>query len=250
MDCEGRQGPRLLNAEARRAKQSDARVLKPDAYARWRSSPLGRITERIEQKAILASAGELRGLSLLDAGCGDGAYSILAWKRGAKVTALDASKSMIFAARERSLVEGARIDFVEASVEKLPFAAESFDVVFMVTVLCLVNSPLIALREAERVLRPGGRLIVGELGSCSLWALKRRLSGWLGNPFWSNAHFWTQYELHEVITNQGLKVRSTRGSIYYPPFGCAAQLLGGAEGVLSHLGGFGAAFLTVRAEKV
>lgn len=251
MDHEGRQGPRVLNhAEKAQAKQSDASALRPDSYARWRSSPLGSITERIEREAILAAAGELKGLPVLDAGCGDGAYSLLAWRRGARVTAIDTSDAMLDAARRSALVEGAPIDFIQGSVEHLHFAAESFDVVFMVTLLCLFNDPSLAVREIHRVLRPGGRLIVGDLGSYSLWALQRRLSGWLGNSFWRKAHFWTARELHRLIVKNGFRVESTRGSIYYPPVALAARTMCGAEGLLSHLGAFGAAFLTVRAVKV
>ncbi len=251
MDHEGRQGPRVLKqAENPQAKLSDASALRPDSYARWRSSQLGSITERIEQEAILAAAGELEGLPVLDIGCGDGAYSLLAWRHGAKVTVIDTSDAMLEAARVRAIVEGATIDFAHASAQSLPFASESFDVVFIVTLLCLLNHASLAVREAHRVLRPGGRLIVGELGSYSLWALKRRLSGWLGNSFWRKAHFWTVHELHGLIAKEGFRVESTRGSIYYPPVGFAARTMCGAEGLLSHLGTFGAAFLTVRAVKV
>ena len=76
---------------------------------------------------------------MLDAGCGDGEYSLLAQRRGARVTGIDTSEAMLDAARRRALVEGAPIDFIQESVEHLPFAAESFDAVFMVTVLCLVQ---------------------------------------------------------------------------------------------------------------
>jgi ubiquinone/menaquinone biosynthesis C-methylase UbiE len=240
----------LKQAVAPETDHSDAKTLRPDSYARWRSSLLGRVTERIEQEAVLAAAGELEGCSLLDVGCGDGAYSLLASKHGARVTAIDVSGAMLQAARGRAVAEGATIDFIQGSVEHLPFAAESFDVVLMVTLLCLVNDASLAVREAHRVLRPGGRLIVGELGSYSLWAVKRRLSGWLGNSLWKSAHFWTAHKLHELIAEEGFRVESSRGSIYYPPIGCTARALSRAEGALGHLGEFGTAFLTVRADKV
>ena len=76
MDHEGRQGHCVLkDAENPQAKQPDASTLSPDSYERWRSSPLGSITEQIEQEAVLAAADELEGLSVLDVGCGDGYYN-------------------------------------------------------------------------------------------------------------------------------------------------------------------------------
>ena len=45
----------------------------PRVYAAWRATPLGRITEVIEQRLIFELIGELRNARVLDAGCGDGA---------------------------------------------------------------------------------------------------------------------------------------------------------------------------------
>lgn len=229
---------------------SNAVDLSPDVYARWRSSYLGAATDRIEQEAIFAAAGELKGRFVLDAGCGDGAFSLRAEARGARVVAVDISEAMLNAARRRALSGATAVEFLTASVEDLPFDVESFDVVFMLTVLCTVNNPSRAVREAYRVLKHGGRLVVGELGKYSLWVLKRRLSGLLGNSFWSSTRFWTVQELRELISQQGLELKSARGCVYYPPIGCAARILRPAEGLLSHMGTFGAAFLTIRADKV
>ena len=52
--------------------------IRPEEYADWRNSPLGMITERIEQKTVFDLFGDLRGKRVLDLGCGDGSYSILA----------------------------------------------------------------------------------------------------------------------------------------------------------------------------
>jgi ubiquinone/menaquinone biosynthesis C-methylase UbiE len=53
------------------------------------------------------------------------------------------------------------IKVLEAYAEELPFEAESFDFVLMVTVLCFLADSFRALSEATRVLKPQGRLIIG-----------------------------------------------------------------------------------------
>ena len=221
----------------------------PDSYARWRSSFLGNITEWLERHAILAAAGDLRGRSVLDAGCGDGAFAVAAWEKGARVSGVDASQAMLEAAHTRALGSGARVDLVHASVEELPFPAGTFDVVVMTSVLCTVQDPLVALSEAARVLRPGGRLVLGELHRYSIWALTRRLRGWLGNQFWRGVRFWTVGEIRAMVHHAGLSVQYVRGCIYYPPWETAARLLWRADQPLSHLGTFCAAFLIVQAGK-
>ena len=221
----------------------------PDSYARWRSSFLGEVTERLEQHAILAAAGDLRGRSVLDAGCGDGAFAVAAWAKGARVSGVDASQTMLEAAHTRALGSGARVDLVHASVEELPFPADTFDVVVMASVLCTVEDPLRAVSEAARVLRPGGRLVLGELHVWSLWSLSRRLRGWLGNRFWRGVRFWTVGEIRAMVHHAGLNVQYVRGCIYYPPWETAARLLWRADQPLSHLGTFCAAFLIVQAGK-
>lgn len=230
---------------------STAKVLEvtPDSYARWRSSFLGDVTERLEQHAILAAAGDLRGRSVLDAGCGDGAFAVAAWAKGARISGVDASQAMLEAAHTRALSNGAKVDLVHASVEELPFPAGTFDVVVMASVLCTIQDPLRAVSEAARVLRPGGRLVLGELHVWSLWSLSRRLRGWLGNQFWRGVRFWTVGEIRAMVHHVGLNVQHVRGSIYYPPWETAARLLWRADQTLSNLGTFGAAFLTIRAVK-
>jgi SAM-dependent methyltransferase len=56
------------------------------------------------------------------------------------------------------------------------FAPDSFDAVTAVTVLCFMRDPVAALKELARVVRPGGRVVVGELTRWSAWALQCRLA--------------------------------------------------------------------------
>lgn len=53
------------------------------------------------------------------------------------------------------------IKVYRAVAEALPFRGDSFDLVVMVTVICFLRDPFLALTEATRVLKPGGRIIIG-----------------------------------------------------------------------------------------
>jgi ubiquinone/menaquinone biosynthesis C-methylase UbiE len=50
-----------------------------------------------------------------------------------------------------------------AMAAALPFRPDSFDLVMMVTVICFLRDPFLALTEATRVLKPGGRFIIGTI---------------------------------------------------------------------------------------
>lgn len=220
-----------------------------ERYARWRSSPLGAITERLEVQLVFELAGALEGKQVLDVGTGDGTYALEAARRGAKVTGIDLDPAMLAAARVRARSAGVAITFHEASAETLPFDDGSFDVVFAVTVLCFVSDADAAAREMTRVLAPGGRLVLGELGRFSAFALERRLRGWLGASSWERARFWSRSELEALVRAAGLDAVETRGAIFYPPSDRAARIAGPLDPLLTRLGAKGAAFLAQRADK-
>lgn len=106
---------------------------------------------------------------------------------------------------------GASADFEIARAEDLPFGAESFDVVVAITVLCFIENPAKALREMTRILKPGGRLIVGELGRYSSWAALRRIKGWFGSPVWRHAHFHSASDLRRFAKVEPLELDGVRG---------------------------------------
>ena len=93
------------------------------------------------------------GQRILDIACGPGPVSSLATMRGAQVTGIDFSAAMVAEARRRN----PGISFEQADAESLPFADGSFDAVVCGFGVHHFASPVRALAEARRVLRPGGQ---------------------------------------------------------------------------------------------
>ena len=221
----------------------------PDAYADWRRSPLGRITDALEERLLLDRIGPIRGLRILDVGCGDGVLATRLAQGGGQVTGLDASADMIAAARSRAKAAGVEVDLVEGDAGDLPFPAGHFDSVVSVATLCFVDDPRRAIREIVRVLQPGGRLILGELGRRNLWAAQRRAKGWLGADLWRVAHFRSRADLLALAADAGLKGATVTGAVFYPPLGLAAKAVAPLDPWIGRRTSVGAAFLVLSATK-
>lgn len=234
-------------------KQQDAVCdlpgLSPEAYVRWRASELGSITEGLERRLILDLAGDVRGRSVLDIGCGDGDLAVELSKRGAHVAGIDASESMIEAAKLRAGRDQVDVEFQVAAAQHLPFPSERFDIVIAVTILCFVEDVAPVFNEMARVLRPGGRLVIGELGKWSTWAAMRRVRGWLGSPLWRQGKFRTPKELYALAKQAGLTPETVNGAIYYPRWGVAARFLAPYDQSIGRRTTLGSAFLALHATK-
>ncbi|MFN3179539.1 MAG: class I SAM-dependent methyltransferase, partial [Thermus sp.] len=89
--------------------------------------------------------------------------------------------------------------WVEGHGEALPFPETSFDVVLLFTVLEFVEDVEKTLSEARRVLKPGGRLLVGILEALSPWAALYRRLGERGVLPWTQARFLTREDLKDLL---------------------------------------------------
>ena len=102
-----------------------------------------------------------QGLRILDAGCGDGSVGAhLA--RTNTVAGIDFSPNMASLARKIGLFS------LVADMEELPFAEESFDVVFSVEPVTLVENPQACLTSLARLVKPGGCMVVSVINSRSV----------------------------------------------------------------------------------
>jgi len=136
-----------------------------------------RLTART--KKAIQFCGDFRGKKILNIGCYDGWLEKIAVKRGAQeVTGIDVNKKFVALAQKN--VPQAK--FLQASVLKLPFVSQRFEMVTMFDVIEHLpkGTELKALKEVKRVLKKGGKLF-----------LSTPKSNWLANlldPAWYFGH--------------------------------------------------------------
>jgi ubiquinone/menaquinone biosynthesis C-methylase UbiE len=235
---------------ARSSGTRDAGRFGPETYAAWRATSLGDITEALERRLVLRLAGDMRDRTVLDVGCGDGTLALACWESGAaQVAGLDADPRMITRAAAVAAQRQATIGYTVGRAETLPFADQSVDLVVSVTMLTFVREADRAVREMARVLRPGGCLVIGDLGKWSYWAARRRIRGWLGSQTWRAARFRTATELCELVRAAALRVEHVSGAIYFPPIAAVARWMAPMDARLGEQTTFGAGFLAVKARK-
>ncbi len=114
------------------------------------------------------------GWTVADLGCGTGALAAELSPRVRKVVAVDRSAAMLQAARRRTARLG-NVELHEADLSALPLAARSCDAALLVLVLAYLDDPDPVLREARRILRPGGRLVVLDAAAHADEELRRRM---------------------------------------------------------------------------
>ena len=71
-------------------------------YDSWYQTSLGSLADALEREAVLGLAGAVNGRIALDASCGTGHYALALARRGARVTAVDASGSMLSLAQKKA----------------------------------------------------------------------------------------------------------------------------------------------------
>jgi ubiquinone/menaquinone biosynthesis C-methylase UbiE len=120
------------------------------------------------KRRVLACAAIASGEQVLDVGCGTGTLAVAAARAapGVSVTGLDADPSILARARKKASGAKLEIAFDQGMSTALPYADSSFDLVL--STLFFHHLPDDAKRQTAgellRVLRPGGRFVVGDLG--------------------------------------------------------------------------------------
>jgi ubiquinone/menaquinone biosynthesis C-methylase UbiE len=174
-----------------------------EAHARSRHT----LEPHIPQFAKFSSA---RGLRVLEIGVGMGADYLEWLKAGANASGVDLSAISIGRAKRRCVLAGYEPDLRVADAERLPFAADTFDVVYSYGVMHHSPNPAQCLAEAWRVLKPGGEARImlyhhPSLTGMMLWlrygalrgkSLRRTLFDYLESP---GTKTFTRAEVRELM---------------------------------------------------
>ena len=157
--------PTLLADRARLAEVRTTRQAQAERYFAARAADWDRLRalhvaeERVEQ-ALLDAVGQGGFHALLDLGTGTGRVLELLAPHASRAVGIDASPAMLAVARSRLDRKGLRnVQLRQGDLYALPVERDGYDIIVLHQVLHYLDDPGRAIREASRVLRPGGRLV-------------------------------------------------------------------------------------------
>lgn len=146
----------------------------------------------LDEPFLLAMIQPLEGCRVLDLGCGTGRYLGLVSRRSKRVVGLDLSRGMLQRAR-REREDANPVDWVQASVEQLPFSEASFDRVMSGLVLDHVQNLNAFFRGVAGVLKRDGRAVI-----TAIHPQMQRLTGSFVQFSAAGREYHTQGTIHEV----------------------------------------------------
>jgi ubiquinone/menaquinone biosynthesis C-methylase UbiE len=133
--------------------------------ALWEKGDFTRIaqTMRASGDALIAHVGVEAADRVLDLGCGDGTTALPSARRGAEVLGVDIASNLVAAGSERAAAEGlTNLRFQEGDASHLDdLPEESFDLVVSIFGAMFAPKPYDVAKEMARVIRPGGRIVMG-----------------------------------------------------------------------------------------
>lgn len=163
----------------------------------------------------------MRGLKLLDIGCGGGLLSEPMARLGADVTGVDASEKNIGTASAHAAEMGLDIDYRHGTAEALAEAGESFDVVLNMEVVEHVADVGLFLKSCADLVRPGGAMVLSTINRTPQ-AFAMAIVGaeyvlrWLPRGTHSWRKFVRPSELSRHAEDAGLTVEHLTGVSYNP----------------------------------
>ncbi len=163
----------------------------------------------------------LKGLTIVDIGCGGGLLTEPMARLGAEVTGLDAAAEGIVAAAAHAREMGLSIDYQTALPEDLAATGRTFDVVLNMEVVEHVADPAAFFAAAGALVRPGGAMVVATLNrTIKSLALAKIGAEYLLRWVPPGTHDWRKFvkpsELARHLRREGFSVVDLKGLVYHP----------------------------------
>ena len=184
---------------------------------------LGYITSQIaaEFSRDLAGPLPLKGLRILDIGCGGGLLSEPMARLGAEVVGADAAPRNIPVAQVHARQSGLDIDYRHTTAEALAEAGEQFDVVLNMEVIEHVADPQGYLIACQQLLKPGGLMICSTLNRNAKSFMMAIIGAeWVMRWLPKGTHDWQKFitpdELYALIRGAGLTPVDRKGMVFNP----------------------------------
>jgi ArsR family transcriptional regulator len=194
---------RLETAEAAADQAAMRRVVKKrqDRMRAFFDSMAGRLGKDYVPGKSWKSTAEgflhlLPPLTIADLGSGDGGFAVLLSQNAVRVIGVDSSEKMLDVARDQARRAGAsNVEFRLGEMEEVPIDDASVDLVFFSQSLHHAAHPERAIREAARILRPGGRIVILDLAKHRFEEARELYADeWLG---------FTEAEIEAMLTGAG-----------------------------------------------
>ena len=133
--------------------------------ALWEKGDFTRIADTMREsgEALVKKLGIVKGMKVLDLGCGDGTTALPEAKLGADVQGIDIARNLVEAGNKRAADHGlTNLKFQEGDASNLQQVPDgSFDLVVSIFGAMFAPKPFDVAKEMVRVTRPGGRIVMG-----------------------------------------------------------------------------------------
>jgi ubiquinone/menaquinone biosynthesis C-methylase UbiE len=178
-----------------------------EKYDSWYDSEDGRLlyeSELLCLKPLVERAPAL----ILEIGVGTGRFAM----HFSGVTGVDPSPNSLRIAGKRC------VKTIQAYGEDLPFRDNTFGCILIIVTLCFVQNPLDVLKEAKRVLKKEGSIIIGLVPKDSPWGIFYEEKKKQGHPFYREATFYSLADLGNLLEKTGMRITSIRSTLLQRPY--------------------------------